>query len=82
MGAAGWARDGSPQDFIRFWGDFGTCVFQFFDVKKLNISCFFGLVSRSFCYRFLNRHFDAWDFPVEVFAGKVLQKQIFHGNRF
>ena len=27
MGATGWTRDASLQDFVRFWGDLVTCVF-------------------------------------------------------
>ena len=48
---------------LDFRGDFGTCLF--------------GLVSRSFFYRFLNRHFDAWDFQIEIFAVRVLQNRHF-----
>ena len=40
MGAAGWFRDGTLHNFNRFWGDFGTCVYQLFDFKKLKF-CFF-----------------------------------------
>ena len=35
---------------------------------------FFGLVSRSYFYRFLNRQFNVRDFQIVVFALKVLQK--------
>ena len=40
MGAAGWIRRGSLHDFVRFWDDFGTSVYLFFDYKKLDISFF------------------------------------------
>ena len=36
-----WTRGGSSQDFIWFWGDFGSCVYQPSDFKKIEISlCF------------------------------------------
>ena len=83
MGAAGWTREGSLQDFIRFGSAFGTCVYSLFEFKKLKTSfSFFVLVSRSSFYSFLNRFFDTWDFQIEVFAWKVLQTVTFHGNRF
>ena len=75
MGAAGWTRDGSLQDFEWFWGDFGTCVYELFEFKKLQTSfCFSGLFFKSFLYRFLNRNFDVWDLQIEVFAWNVLQQ--------
>ena len=40
------------------------------------------LVSRSSFYRFLNRNFDAFDFQIKVFAGKVLQQTFFLWKSF
>ena len=40
MRTAGWTRDGSLQDFIRFGGHLGTCVYSIFEFKKLKMSFF------------------------------------------
>ena len=61
-----------------FWD---LCMLALWIQKKLNLFGF-GLVSRTYFPWFPNRNFDAWDFQIEVFAWKVLQKLIFHGNRF
>ena len=78
--------DGLEMVVYRIFFDFGfilglVCM-SFLISRKLHISYFDGLVSRSYFYRFLNRNVDAWDFQVEVFARKVLHKSTFHGNRF
>ena len=48
MGAAGWTQ-ARPKHVHRFWGDFGTRVCLFLAFKKLKVSFFVELVSRSFC---------------------------------
>ena len=54
----------------------GLVYVSFWDSKSFK-NRFFKLVSKSFCYRFLNRNFDVRDFQIVVFAWTVLQKSIF-----
>ena len=42
----------------------------------------FGACFQAIFYRFLNRHFNVWDFQPEVFAWKVLQKSTFSQKSF
>ena len=39
MGAAGWPQGGPKQDLHRFWINFESHVYQFFEFKMLEIIC-------------------------------------------
>ena len=45
-GATGQTRGGWLQDFIRFWDDFGTFVWELLGHRGSNFLFFIGLVSR------------------------------------
>ena len=83
VGAAEWVRDASLHGLTRFGGVILETVYiSFSSSRSLKFHVCFGLVSRSFVYRFLNRYFEALDFEIVVFSLEVFQKTTFHGTRF
>ena len=79
-------QDGVEMVVYRILIDFGLILtpvyISFLNSRSLKFRFLFGLVSRPFVYRFLNRNFDAWDFQIKAFKWKLLLNSIVHGNRF
>ena len=69
----------------RVLADFGVLLrlvyFSFCGPKLIKNRFYFGLVPRSFVFRFLTRSLDVSNFQIVVFGLKVLQKITSHGNR-
>ena len=84
LGDRGSSKMDSRWCFTGFYSILGWCwdlCILTFRVQEAYIFLF-GLVSRPSFYRLLNQNFNVWDFQIEVFAWKVLQKLTSHGNRF
>ena len=81
MGSAGWIRDGSLHDFIRFGRDFATCVDQLFEFEKLEISHFAGLF-QGHLLLISESKLQRLGLPSRGFRKDGIAKNAYHGNRF